>query len=139
MGRAKKKTLEQRRCHYCNRLMLESKNSMTREERDRSATVDHMLSKDFGGSNNPYNLVIACARCNNLKANVPYAAFMEFSFTVLRRYPDAPTPVLRRCMMIFIMHLVEVAMKNGREVRQACSLALLRMADELDQHKEDKQ
>jgi hypothetical protein len=49
------------RCHYCDYLM-------TYEE----AQVDHILAKARGGSDAPFNLVLACSRCNNLKSTLCY-------------------------------------------------------------------
>lgn len=34
-----------------------------------TATLDHKLPRSLGGSNKPYNLQAACARCNNAKGS----------------------------------------------------------------------
>jgi hypothetical protein len=49
------------RCHYCDYMM-------TFEE----AQVDHKLAKARGGTDAPHNLVLACAKCNNLKSTLCY-------------------------------------------------------------------
>jgi 5-methylcytosine-specific restriction endonuclease McrA len=49
------------RCHYCDYMM-------TFEE----AQIDHILAKARGGTDAPHNLVLACARCNNLKSTLCY-------------------------------------------------------------------
>jgi 5-methylcytosine-specific restriction endonuclease McrA len=41
-------------CHYCNRPL-----------RDGLATLEHIVPKSLGGSNDDANCVIACRRCNN--------------------------------------------------------------------------
>lgn len=118
-----------RPCFYCMRPMLESKQTMTREERDQCATRDHVIPRDVGGSNDAYNIVICCARCNNLKAETPYEAFLGFAKAVLRKYPYAETMHLRKCYTIYLNHLVAYAAQNHKVVNQSLSLALLRMAD----------
>lgn len=49
-------------CHYCDRLMTYNE-----------AQVDHVVAKARGGSDSPTNLVLACARCNNLKGTTCYS------------------------------------------------------------------
>jgi 5-methylcytosine-specific restriction endonuclease McrA len=46
------------RCWYC-----------TRPVRSREATVDHVLAKSRGGTNEWANVVMACRQCNERKAN----------------------------------------------------------------------
>ena len=43
-------------CHYC-------------KSRIKKLTVDHIIPRSRGGTNNYWNLVAACARCNGDKAN----------------------------------------------------------------------
>ena len=49
-------------CHYCDKLMAYSE-----------AQVDHVLAKARGGSDAPDNLVLACARCNQIKGTTCYS------------------------------------------------------------------
>lgn len=49
------------RCHYCDSYMTYA-----------DAQVDHVLAKARGGTDAPTNLVLACARCNNLKGTTCY-------------------------------------------------------------------
>ena len=49
------------RCHYCDYLM-------TYEE----AQIDHVIPKVRGGSDAPFNLVLACYRCNHIKGALCY-------------------------------------------------------------------
>lgn len=129
--RRRGKRMSGRPCHYCGRIMIESKERMSMEERSISATVDHVIPRDMGGNNNPYNLVISCARCNNLRATVPYEVFMEFARVVIREFPNATTTVLRRSLNLYIMYLLESVTDKKKEVNRALSLSLLRMKDEL--------
>jgi hypothetical protein len=50
------------RCHYCDYLMSYDE-----------AQIDHVLPKVRGGSDAPFNLVLCCARCNNLKSTLCYS------------------------------------------------------------------
>lgn len=49
------------RCHYCDVMMAFDE-----------AQVDHIVAKARGGTDAPHNLVLACARCNNLKSTLCY-------------------------------------------------------------------
>ncbi|NOI53489.1 HNH endonuclease [Vibrio crassostreae] len=48
-------------CHYCNGLVASS--SLPNQEYD----IDHMVPIAKGGTNDPTNLVLSCAKCNNKK------------------------------------------------------------------------
>jgi len=47
-------------CHYC-RVPLNDENS----------SLDHVVSPRAGGSQQPDNLVLACRRCQQVKADIP--------------------------------------------------------------------
>ena len=49
------------RCHYCDRLMEYAE-----------AQIDHKVPRVRGGTDAPHNLVLACARCNNIKGSACY-------------------------------------------------------------------
>lgn len=119
-------------CHYCLRNMLESKTHMSPEDRSLSCTIDHMHSKDLGGTNDSYNLIFACARCNCVKGSAPYSVFMEFARCVIRPNPNATTVVLRRCWNIYLLYLAESAMSRHKDVSRAIRMTLLKMSEEID-------
>ncbi|MBI5495154.1 MAG: HNH endonuclease [Deltaproteobacteria bacterium] len=51
------------RCIHCNsRLVLESDGKPV-----GSVTVEHLVPQHAGGTDDPLNLALACARCNHLK------------------------------------------------------------------------
>ncbi|MBC8045047.1 MAG: HNH endonuclease [Rhizobacter sp.] len=71
------------RCQYCGRT-------------DLVLTLDHVIPKSQGGSDTWENLITACTKCNNKKANrTPEQANMP-----LYRKPIRPNPVM------FIQHFV---------------------------------
>ena len=49
------------KCHYC-----------LKDITAREAQIDHVIAKVRGGSDAPINLVLACAKCNNLKSTLCY-------------------------------------------------------------------
>lgn len=49
------------RCHYCDELMQYDE-----------AQIDHKVPRVRGGTDAPHNLVLACARCNNIKGSSCY-------------------------------------------------------------------
>jgi 5-methylcytosine-specific restriction endonuclease McrA len=60
------------RCSYCDgELFKRADDSMDRRnERDpRFATIDHVLPRSRGGTNDPTNLVVCCGPCNRAKAD----------------------------------------------------------------------
>lgn len=54
------------RCRYCNTSVCAPSEDMPRE---RWATVDHVVAKSRGGTNDKSNLVTACSACNAAKAS----------------------------------------------------------------------
>lgn len=68
---------DERRCQYCDKLV-------PYEEQ----TLDHVIPKSRGGKSTWENLVLACKRCNTMKAdNLPEEVGM-----VLLRQPKRPKP-----------------------------------------------
>lgn len=62
-------------CHYCN-IPLNRKNR----------TVDHKFPRSKGGKHSIANLVLACHRCNQSKADMAYADFIVRAL-YLAKYP----------------------------------------------------
>lgn len=56
-----------RRCIYCGRRMLRA--TPYNQLDDRRETIDHVLPRSKGGTNDPGNLVAACQGCNHKKAD----------------------------------------------------------------------
>lgn len=53
-------------CHYCHE-----------ELTDHTRTIDHMIPKSHGGTNDLINLVLACYACNSSKGNKTYTDFIH--------------------------------------------------------------
>lgn len=121
-------------CHYCKRVMLAYKADMSLEDLALSATKDHVIPKALGGLNTDDNYKVCCARCNRLKGHIPYPVFKEFANIVLCVYPDLPLPHLRNSLNLYIMALLERSCSNKQIMRTACSVALLKLKDEIDEH-----
>lgn len=62
------------RCQYCK--IQVRRNWMERNYYAHDATVDHVIPKSKGGTNDRSNLVVACRRCNNAKGNRSLEAFL---------------------------------------------------------------
>jgi 5-methylcytosine-specific restriction endonuclease McrA len=61
----------------------------------RSATLDHVVPRDAGGSNHVSNLVTACHSCNSRRH---HASAIEFAFTEAARtacFTDYTGPIAR--------------------------------------------
>ena len=59
-------------CHYCRVRM-----TLHEGDTDRSATRDHRVPRSKGGNGFTGNVVLACLRCNRLKADMREADFVE--------------------------------------------------------------
>lgn len=61
-------------CHYCQCIL----NFDGPSSKNKSyATKDHIIPKSKGGTHDPENIVIACQKCNHLKANKSYEEFKK--------------------------------------------------------------
>lgn len=71
-------------CHYCKIPLKRGGPQMIRKLRKSSlglATVDHVVGRGRGGSNDLDNLVLCCAQCNDLKNSAfgdDYAAYKKY-------------------------------------------------------------
>lgn len=73
------------RCHYC-RLPVRTD---VDQNHPRRATIDHKQPRSKGGGHRPDNLVTACRRCNNEKADIPYDMYLWFRHMILRGHSRA--------------------------------------------------
>lgn len=55
------------KCTYCSKDITDNKD----------CTIDHILPKFHGGTNNIKNLTICCADCNNKKGNLLLTQFIK--------------------------------------------------------------
>lgn len=63
------------RCVWCGRDII--RGNAQSPERDRIATLDHVIARADGGTNSPQNLVTACARCNRIRQGYHVAGFLD--------------------------------------------------------------
>lgn len=71
-------------CHYCRKQTR--LNFTTSVNAPDHATLDHVVPKSKGGTNDRSNLVLACNACNNAKSDRSYDDFVERPYR-LRRPP----------------------------------------------------
>jgi hypothetical protein len=112
--------------------MLIYKEGMSKEDRYISATKDHKHPKNLGGTNERDNYVVACARCNQVKASIPYQVFKIFADMVLIPYPNLPLPIIRNSLNQYVMHLLDMACSNKQTMRNACTLSLLNLVGSIE-------
>jgi 5-methylcytosine-specific restriction endonuclease McrA len=71
------------RCHYCSIPLIRGfKNNLEAIESLKKngfglATVDHIVPLSKGGSNEPWNMVLACLDCNEAKGDSSYRQFLK--------------------------------------------------------------
>lgn len=126
-------------CHYCGVPMTPTVGDGIPV--DTGATKDHKITqKAFRKvkcevvrkqKNDPDNLLLACFRCNNLRGDTDYEVFLQFSRYVIRQAPYAPTPLLRLALVEYKEHLCAIGVRNKAGNRQALSLSLLSIAEQL--------
>jgi 5-methylcytosine-specific restriction endonuclease McrA len=68
------------RCVWCECELTSPRKDGPFPDADRCASLDHVLSRDRGGSNRTSNLVTACLTCNSLRAD---RSAIEFAFDEL--------------------------------------------------------
>lgn len=118
-------------CVYCKRKMSFPNSIEARENPGSVATIEHYFyPQSRGGTNEPYNIRFACYFCNNLRGDMPIAAFEKFARVIIRKYPHLSTITIRNCLKKYTMFLVEVASRNNQELNKAASLSLLSLVDD---------
>jgi 5-methylcytosine-specific restriction endonuclease McrA len=71
------------KCCYCKReLNLPVKNSEVNNGNPRTASLEHLIPKCDGGTNDPDNLAVACISCNSIRGTgniswLEFATIME--------------------------------------------------------------
>lgn len=65
-------------CHYCGGAMHAPGSPRALADRKSMRTRDHKIPTCVGGSGEPRNVVMACARCNEMKGDTPYEVFVFF-------------------------------------------------------------
>lgn len=66
-------TLQEWKCHWCSQPMISQYGFRN------TATVEHMIPRCEGGSNERHNLTAACYRCNNDRGSQNATRFAEFA------------------------------------------------------------
>ncbi len=74
------------RCCYCTLVMF-----LPHEAHNHAnmATIEHVLPKFHGGTDEDGNLAAACRRCNALRRTLNYISFMRALAVIFTRYPTA--------------------------------------------------
>ena len=116
-------------CWYCKRPMSPPRATRPGDRPGTEATLDHVVTRGRKGDDHPENILLACARCYNLRGDVPYEVFRSFAQLVVVPYADAPTPFLRVAMREFIYRLAEGGVHKRESVNSACRFGLLALAN----------
>lgn len=66
-------TQQDGRCAFCGRPLTLDQNKVGTPE---YATMDHLIPRATGGKDEPTNLVLACAPCNQEKRDLPLIVFL---------------------------------------------------------------
>lgn len=126
-------------CHWCRIPMTLSvgdnvtptsatrEHIITQESFRKLKDVEKQKEKDHSD-----NVVLACAKCNNLRGNTSPEIFELFARVILRQYPYAPAHFLRAALRQFKESLAEIAIRNKKESMRAISLALLSLSDMME-------
>jgi 5-methylcytosine-specific restriction endonuclease McrA len=66
-------------CQYCG------KDGLASAENWHDSTVDHVLPRKHGGTDDPHNLVTSCHYCNSIKGYGLFASFEDARDHILKR------------------------------------------------------
>jgi hypothetical protein len=125
------------KCCYCRREMYAPNSTGAKLNPSQIVTIEHYYyPQSRGGGNDDYNIKLACYRCNNLRGDVNVYVFQKFAEVVLRKYPNAPTIILRNSLKQYISSVLDFVASNNQALIKASSLALLSLADESWDYKE---
>ncbi|MFA6049734.1 MAG: HNH endonuclease [Candidatus Paceibacterota bacterium] len=80
-------------CAYCLIPMRLHEHNVDRV-RGNVATVDHVIPKARGGTNEHYNLLIVCAACNRNKGEMSLVAFLSLRKTKEKAKRNGALPML---------------------------------------------
>jgi CRISPR/Cas system Type II protein with McrA/HNH and RuvC-like nuclease domain len=69
------------KCHYC-------KNTMIHGPSELRPTIDHVIPRSKGGTNNHKNLVAACYKCNQIKGGDLPSEYILNTDQILKRLGD---------------------------------------------------
>lgn len=133
-GRLTRELLERdgRRCHYCQRPFMGWATEDFKAN-PHAPTLDHKIPDSLGGSNQAWNLVLACGSCNTSRGTAPYMAFKREMDRVMATWPrdehDVPAPVWRdgkptkrTCPVTYVPDLnsLRVYLPSGRSYLVGC-------------------
>ena len=62
-------------CYYCGRRMSRRRPRPGERNPDEMATIDHLIPRFAGGTNDKDNLVVACRACNQIKSQIEARLF----------------------------------------------------------------
>ncbi len=124
-------------CIYCKRKMLPTSylDDIDPVKRLQTISVEHIIPRSKGGTNEDHNLTYACARCNSMRGSLDFELFMMFARHVLQKYPNENSILLRSALIQFVTSLAELAIRNRKASNRAISLSLLHLKDEQNKAK----
>ncbi len=120
-----------RPCPYCKRRMLAHKD--VRDERSHGlvATVEHIKTQASGGTHEAINIMIACQRCNNLRGQLDYDLFLDFARTIIQKFPNTPTVILREYLNAYVRELAAIGFHSVKKRRAVMSAVLLDISERI--------
>lgn len=124
-------------CCYCGRTMYAPHSVGSKLNPGQVVSIEHYFyPQSRGGTNEDFNIRFSCERDNNLRGDINVHVFEKFAQVILRKYPNAPTIILRNCLKQYMASLLDFVANNNQALNKASSLALLRLADESWDYKE---
>lgn len=108
-------------CHWCRQEMHLYERfllSSYAQQDPRAATFDHLIPVSAGGTNKQSNLVLACAKCNGLRKNMPADKWLDSWETRSIGPPvDRLTPPAPAVPLDDTMYILKHGKKAWREMR----------------------
>lgn len=51
-------------------------------------TIEHILPKSYGGTNQTINLALSCSSCNNDRNNSNFSAYRDYKIGIIKKKPE---------------------------------------------------
>ena len=112
-------------CVYCGTDLLASLNALL------NSSIDHVVPKLAGGTNEPSNPVASCTVCNHFKGRVPVFSVAEGA-RVVARYRAALLPLLHEQHEIGVMRFSSVKSWHVASLEEAVRFRVRSLGDDID-------
>lgn len=94
-------------CIFCKCSMKAPKSGQRKQE-DNYATLEHIVPRSEGGTNDESNFAVSCFACNSVRRSMPFEEFVQIisEHGSARNYVIANAPIRQEARAIRCMRLI---------------------------------